>query len=64
MMGDAGSNALGFTLGFFTVLYANFIMNLFIFLFLIIIHIIAEKSSITKIIEGNRILRFLDQLGR
>ena len=64
MMGDAGSNALGFTLGFFTVLYANFIMNLLVFLFLIIIHIIAEKSSITKIIEGNRILRFLDQLGR
>ena len=46
MMGDAGSNALVY-LGF-TVLYANFIMNLFIFLFLIIIHIIAENHLLQR----------------
>ncbi|MCR1898034.1 glycosyltransferase [Irregularibacter muris] len=64
MMGDVGSNALGFILGFCTILYFTNILKLIILFLLICIHIYAEKSSITKLIERNPILHFIDQLGR
>jgi hypothetical protein len=32
--------------------------------FLIFIHILTEKYSLTKIIENNRFLNFIDKLGR
>ena len=64
MMGDTGSNTLGFTLGFFTSIYFNAPYKIIIFILLIVVHLYAEKSSITKLIENNRILNFIDQLGR
>ncbi|RBP45570.1 hypothetical protein [Garciella nitratireducens] len=64
MMGDTGSNVLGFTLGFFTTIYFTNFLKIIILILLIIIHLYTEKSSITKLIEHNRILKFIDQLGR
>ena len=32
--------------------------------FLILIHIFTEKFSLTKIIENNKVLNFIDKLGR
>ena len=32
--------------------------------FLVLIHILTEKYSLTKIIEKNKVLNFLDRLGR
>ena len=64
MMGDVGSNALGFILGFYTILNFTNIYKIVVLFVLILIHIYAEKSSITKLIERNAILNFIDQLGR
>lgn len=64
MMGDSGSNSLGFTLGFFLCLVLDIKFKLIYLVFLILIHYIAEKSSFTKIIEANRFLNFIDKIGR
>ncbi len=64
MMGDAGANALGLCLGL-TSLWCLSTLSLSIYvLVLFVIHVIAEKSSITVIIEKNALLRKIDQLGR
>ena len=64
MMGDVGSNVLGITLGIYCAMSTGIIAKFIYLVILIIIHIIAEKYSFTKIIESNRILRFIDNLGR
>lgn len=64
MMGDVGSNVLGITLGIYCSLSNGLIIKVIYLLILIIIHIIAEKYSFTKIIENNKILKFIDDLGR
>ena len=64
MMGDVGSNVLGITLGVFCGFTHNLIVK-FVYLFLLIfIHIMAEKISFSKIIEDNKVLNFIDNLGR
>lgn len=64
MMGDAGSNVLGISLGIFIVTSHSLGVQVFWLLLLIIIHLIAEKFSITKLIEKNFILNHIDKLGR
>lgn len=64
MMGDAGSNILGFTLGVISVGSFSLFNRILILIFLVLIHILTEKYSLTKIIEKNKILNFFDQLGR
>lgn len=64
MLGDIGANTLGWTLGVQTIVNMSLIVKLTVLILLIIIHIIAEKYSISKIIKSNRILNYLDQLGR
>lgn len=64
MMGDTGSNVLGFSLGYYIVLSQSLKIRIIYLLCLIILHIIAEKTSITKIINENKILKYLDELGR
>jgi len=64
MMGDVGSNLLGAALG---VMMAWMLTNLGKIVaagLLIIIQLLAEKYSFTKIIENNRWLRKFDQWGR
>lgn len=64
MLGDTGSNLLGAALGAFTAVSLNFNIRLGITLLLILIHVIAEKYSITRLIEKSRVLKFFDELGR
>lgn len=64
MMGDTGSNFLGISLGIICALGFDFKSKLIVLGLLILIHIITEKYSLTKIIEKNKFLNFLDRLGR
>ncbi|HHT51361.1 MAG TPA: glycosyl transferase [Eubacteriaceae bacterium] len=64
MMGDVGSNSLGFVLGFFTAFHFGYIYKLTILIFLVFIHLFSERFSITNFIENNKFLKYLDNLGR
>lgn len=64
MMGDTGSNVMGITLGIYCAFTHNLSVKLIYLLFLLIIHVIAERYSFTKIIENNKLLKFIDDLGR
>ncbi len=64
MMGDAGSNALGAALGLTAVWILDSEVKWGLLLFLVAFHLFTEKYSLTKIIERNRFLNFLDTLGR
>ncbi|TCU72765.1 UDP-N-acetylmuramyl pentapeptide phosphotransferase/UDP-N-acetylglucosamine-1-phosphate transferase [Tissierella praeacuta] len=64
MMGDVGSNTLGFTLGLYAATSFNLTIKSIILILLIIIHIMAEKVSFSKVIDNNKILKFLDNIGR
>ncbi len=63
MLGDSGSNVLGISLG---ILFTNgsFLFRVITLVLLIFIHVITEKYSLTKIIEGNKLLNYVDQIGR
>ena len=64
MMGDTGSNVLGISIGILFVMGYSFNIRLAWLAFLIFIHILTEKYSLTKIIENNKFLNFIDKLGR
>lgn len=64
MMGDVGSNVLGITLGIYCSLSNSLTVKIIYLAILVVIHIIAEKYSFTKIIDNNKILKFIDDLGR
>lgn len=64
MMGDAGSNVLGLTLGYYTAVHLPLAYRIAVLVFLIAVHIYTEKYSITRTIEGVPWLRAIDQLGR
>ena len=64
MMGDTGSNVLGISIGVLMALGYGIKIRLAWLVFLILMHLITEKFSLTKIIEKNRVLKFIDNLGR
>lgn len=64
MMGDTGSNVLGVTLGLLTVFSYDMTAKTIVAALLILLHLFTERFSITKIIDGNRVLNYLDRLGR
>ncbi len=64
MLGDAGSNLLGAALGMATAWTLSFFVQLAVVGFLLLLHVFTEKYSLTEIIERNRVLHFLDRLGR
>lgn len=64
MMGDAGSNVLGVSIGIIFVMGFNITSQIIWAIFLIAIHIITEKYSLTKIIENNKFLNLVDRFGR
>jgi len=64
MLGDTGSNSLGLLLGFWTVLFASMEYKLTFLIISVLIHLYAEKKSITVLIQNNAFLRWLDRLGR
>ena len=64
MMGDTGSNVLGISIGVLMALGYGIKVRLVWLVFLILMHLITEKFSLTKIIEKNKVLKFIDDLGR
>ena len=64
MMGDTGSNVLGISIGVLMALGYGIKVRLAWLVFLILMHLITEKFSLTKIIENDRVLKFIDNLGR
>lgn len=64
MMGDAGSNVLGLALGIYAAGWLSLGARLAFLVFLIAIHIFTEKYSLTAVIENNKLLKAIDQLGR
>jgi UDP-N-acetylmuramyl pentapeptide phosphotransferase/UDP-N-acetylglucosamine-1-phosphate transferase len=64
MMGDTGSNVLGVTLGILFASSRNIYLKTALLAFLIAAQVYAEKKSISKLIERNRILNYIDMLGR
>ncbi|SDC02457.1 MULTISPECIES: hypothetical protein [unclassified Candidatus Frackibacter] len=64
MLGDVGSNLLGAFLGLSLVINLGITYKLIIVTALIIVHIYAERVSLTKLIARNRILDYIDKLGR
>ena len=64
MMGDTGSNVLGISIGVLMALGYGIKVRLAWLVFLILMHLITEKFSLTKIIEKNKVLKFIDNLGR
>ncbi|MCY9664801.1 hypothetical protein M5X11_07500 [Paenibacillus alginolyticus] len=64
MLGDAGANLLGFTLGYEIILILPWEAQVVIVAVIGFLHGQAEVSSITQMIEKNRILHWIDRLGR
>lgn len=63
MLGDCGANLLGAALGIAAVYYLPFVAQLVITFFWISVHIFAEISSISLLIERHPLLKYLDGLG-
>lgn len=64
MLGDAGSNLLGALAGLWIVLSLGFTGQLIALGLLAAITVYAEFRSISKLVDGNPLLRRLDSLGR
>ena len=64
MMGDAGSNTLGVVIGVTAAASLDGYYRVGFMTMLILIHVITEKYSLTRIIAANKVLHFLDMLGR
>lgn len=64
MMGDTGSNVLGMSIGILMAFGYTLNVRIGWLVFLVLIHIFTEKFSLTKIIEKNRVLSYIDRLGR
>ncbi len=64
MMGDAGSNVLGLSLGYLSIISLSLAFRVGIMVFLVLMHFYTEKYSLTETIEKVSLLKALDQLGR
>lgn len=64
MLGDAGSNVLGATVGMGVALGAGTWWKVGVLVLLLVLNLVSEKVSFSKVIEANRVLRWMDSLGR
>lgn len=64
MIGDSGSNVLGAVVGFGLVTGAGNWWKLGLTILFALLNLASERYSFTSIIESNRILKLLDELGR
>lgn len=64
MMGDTGSNVLGSLLGFWIAIRSSILVGISFALLLLAMNALGERISFSKIIEKNRLLGFVDGLGR
>lgn len=63
MLGDTGANILGFILGIIATTFSIKI-KIAVVIFLILSNLYSEKYSISRLISHNKILSFIDELGR
>ena len=63
-MRDTGSNVLGISIGVLMAFGYGIKVRVAWLVFLVLMHLITEKFSLTKIIEKNKVLKFIDDLGR
>lgn len=64
MLGDTGANFLGALLGAVIILTKDPVLLYSAFCFFLSLQLGAERFSFSQVIESNRVLRFLDELGR
>lgn len=64
MMGDTGSNLIGLAVGLAVMAGGNILTRMVMVIFLILLHLAAERYSFSQVINNNRILLSLDRLGR
>lgn len=64
MLGDSGANMIGFALGYYLAVAAPFWFHLLWLPVLLAFQWFADQYSFSKVIEGNRVLHWLDRLGR
>ena len=64
MLGDSGSNVLGATVGLGIAIGAGPWWNLGVLILLACLNLLSEKFSFSSIISSNRVLNWLDSLGR
>ncbi len=64
MLGDNGANTLGAIMGYGFSLWTSTGGKILLLLFIIIVNFLAEIYSFTNYISKNRILNWIDQLGR
>lgn len=63
MLGDGGANLLGAGLGLAAAATLPVEVQVPLLAGLGALHVLTERGSITRVVEGNRVLRFLDGLG-
>ncbi|HPT83175.1 MAG TPA: hypothetical protein PLM25_04740 [Limnochordia bacterium] len=64
MMGDTGANALGAALGYCLARELSLALKIGLLAVLAALNFLSEWVSFSDLIEGSRLLRFLDKLGR
>lgn len=64
MMGDAGSNVIGAVIGLGLVLGTSFWWRVGVLVLLLVLNLLSEKLSFSSVIASNRVLSWLDSLGR
>ncbi len=64
MMGDAGSNTLGIVIGITAAAALDGYYRVGYLVLVLMVHVITEKYSLTKLILANPVLNYLDMLGR
>lgn len=64
MMGDAGSNVIGAVIGLGLVLGTSFWWRVGVLVLLLVLNLLSEKFSFSRVISSNRALNWLDELGR
>lgn len=64
MLGDTGANILGISLGYYCALLLGIKGKLGVLAVLAAINIVSEKLSINELINGSRLLSYLDNMGR
>jgi hypothetical protein len=64
MLGDAGSNVLGASVGFTAMVLSDPMAKLGLLVVLVALNLISERWSFSEIIESRPFLKWLDDLGR
>ncbi|MCR8633886.1 hypothetical protein [Paenibacillus radicis (ex Xue et al. 2023)] len=64
MLGDTGANMLGFAAGCWAILSAGWMLQTVLLILLLFLHLLTWRTSLSTLIERNRLLHWFDLLGR